>query len=180
MMKKGGDFLSSSPVYAKKPRPNFAFTILYAKFPLTLFCIDIYEYYLAALLGIIRRATEYEEAAMLFVEYPKCSTCKKAKKWLDKHGVAYEDRDIKLDNPTEDELRAWHEASGLPLKRFFNTSGMLYRDMGLKDKLPDMSEDEQFALLASDGMLVKRPIAVTDGSGVLVGFKEAEWAERLA
>lgn len=115
---------------------------------------------------------------MLFVEYPKCTTCKKAKKWLDDTGVAYTDRDIKADNPTEDELRTWHAASGLPLKRFYNTSGMLYRSMGLKDKIPTMSQDEQFALLASDGMLVKRPILV-DGDTVLVGFREAEWAAAL-
>lgn len=116
---------------------------------------------------------------MLFVEYPKCTTCKKAKKWLDERGMSYADRDIKADNPTEDELRAWHAASGLPLKRFFNTSGMLYRSMGLKDKIPTMTQDEQFALLASDGMLVKRPILVSGGT-VLVGFREPQWAEALA
>lgn len=115
---------------------------------------------------------------MLFLQYPPCSTCKKAKKWLDEHGVAYEARDIKQDNPTQEELRAWQARSGLPLKRFFNTSGQLYRSMELTKKLPDMSEDEQFALLATDGMLVKRPILV-DGDTVLVGFKEAEWAEKL-
>jgi len=115
---------------------------------------------------------------MLFVEYPKCTTCKKAKKWLDEHAPGYTDRDIKADNPSAYELRIWHEASGLPLKRFFNTSGMLYREMGLKDKIPTMTEDEQFELLASDGMLVKRPILIK-GDTVLVGFKEAEWAEKL-
>ena len=114
----------------------------------------------------------------LFLCYEKCSTCKKARKWLDAHGVAYDLRPIKEQNPSADELRAWHAASGLPLKRFFNTSGQLYRSMELTKKLPDMSEDEQFALLATDGMLVKRPILV-DGDTVLVGFKEAEWAEKL-
>ena len=110
-----------------------------------------------------------------FVCYPKCSTCKKARDFLDENGVAYEVRDIKTDNPSYEELKEWHEKSGLPLKRFFNTSGMLYRSMELKDKLPDMSEEEQLRLLASDGMLVKRPIAVS-GDKVLVGFKSAEWA----
>lgn len=94
---------------------------------------------------------------MLFVCYPKCSTCQKAKAWLQERGVAFEERDIKQDNPTEQELRAWHEKSGLPLKRFFNTSGLQYKALGLKDKLPAMTEDEQYALLATDGMLVKRP-----------------------
>ena len=98
-------------------------------------------------------------ADVLFLEYPKCSTCQKAKKWLDTHGVTYADRHIVEDNPTADELRAWHERSGLPLKRFFNTSGMLYREMELSKKLPEMSEDEQYALLATNGMLVKRPSA---------------------
>lgn len=98
-------------------------------------------------------------ADVLFLEYPKCSTCQKAKKWLDAHGVTYADRHIVEDNPTADELRAWHERSGLPLKRFFNTSGMLYREMELSKKLPEMSEDEQYALLATNGMLVKRPPA---------------------
>ena len=115
---------------------------------------------------------------MLFVQYPKCSTCKKAAKWLVDHDIAFEDRHIVEDNPTADELRAWHGASGLPLKRFFNTSGMLYRDMQLKDKLPTMSEDEMFELLASNGMLVKRPIVVTDDT-VLVGFREKEWEAAL-
>ena len=111
---------------------------------------------------------------MLFICYPKCSTCQKAKKHLDAQGLPYEERDIKLENPTAEELRLWQAKSGLPLKRFFNTSGMLYRDLGLKDKLDAMSEAEQLTLLASDGMLVKRPILVTD-STVLVGFKEKEW-----
>lgn len=110
-----------------------------------------------------------------FVCYPKCTTCKKARDFLDENGVAYEMRDIKTDNPSYEEIKKWHEKSGLPLKRFFNTSGMLYRSMELKDKLPDMSEEEQLRLLASDGMLVKRPIAVS-GDKVLVGFKPAEWA----
>ena len=115
---------------------------------------------------------------MLFVCYPKCSTCQKARKWLEGQGKDFTVRDIKADNPTESELRQWHEKSGLPLKKFFNTSGNLYKELHLKDRLPGMSEDEQFALLASDGMLVKRPIAV-DGDTVLIGFKEADWAEKL-
>ena len=113
---------------------------------------------------------------MLFVCYPNCSTCKKAKAWLDRQGLDYTLRDIKQEAPTEAELRAWHKASGLPLKRFFNTSGQLYRSMELSKKLPEMSEDEQFRLLASDGMLVKRPILVRDQT-VLVGFREAEWEQ---
>ena len=115
---------------------------------------------------------------MLFVCYPKCSTCQKAKAWLQERGVAFDERDIKQDNPTEQELRAWHEKSGLPLKRFFNTSGLQYKALGLKDKLPAMTEDEQYALLATDGMLVKRPLLIGEDF-VLVGFREAEWAERL-
>ena len=115
---------------------------------------------------------------VLFVEYPACTTCKKAKKWLDERQVSYEDRHIKEQNPTLEELKQWHKTSGLPLKKFFNTSGQLYKSMNLKDKLPDMSEEEQYSLLASDGMLVKRPILVgTDF--VLVGFKEMEWEEKL-
>ena len=114
---------------------------------------------------------------MLFVHYPKCTTCKRAKKWLDEHQISYEERDIKENNPSLEELKEWYQRSGLPLKRF-NTSGMLYKEMKLKDKLPEMSEDEQLALLASDGMLVKRPIVVTKES-VLVGFKEAQWEEEL-
>ena len=113
---------------------------------------------------------------MLYVCYPRCSTCKKAQNWLDEKGLKYELRDIKTDNPTYGELKAWYEKSGLPLKRFFNTSGQLYKSMALKDKLPTMSEDEQLKLLATDGMLVKRPIVVTDDA-VLVGFKEKEWIE---
>ena len=116
---------------------------------------------------------------MLFLEYPKCSTCMKAKKWLDEQGISYEDRHIIEDNPTVEELKDWHERSGLPLKRFFNTSGMKYRELGLKDKLPEMSEEEQYELLATDGMLVKRPLVVGDDF-VLIGFKEALWKETLA
>ena len=108
---------------------------------------------------------------VLFVEYPKCSTCKKAGKWLQEHGVGYDDRHIVEQNPTAEELKEWHEKSGLPLKRFFNTSGQVYRNNGTKDKLPGMSEKEQYALLATDGMLVKRPIVVGEDF-VLVGFKE--------
>ena len=115
---------------------------------------------------------------MLLVCYPRCSTCKKAQKWLDEHGVSYDYRDIKEDNPTESELREWLDKSGLDVKRFFNTSGQLYKSMGLKDKLPDMSVDEKLRLLATDGMLVKRPILI-DGGSVLVGFKEEEWSLKL-
>ncbi len=106
--------------------------------------------------------------------YPRCGTCKKALKWLDDNGFSYEYRHIAEDNPTADELKEWHEKSGLPLKRFFNTSGLKYKELGLKDKIPEMSEDEIIELLSTDGMLVKRPIII-DGDKVLVGFKEAEW-----
>ena len=115
---------------------------------------------------------------MLFLCYPKCSTCQKAQRWLDERGLAYDVRDIKTDNPTADELRDWHRKSGLPLKRFFNTSGLQYKALGLKDRLPGMTEEEQYALLATDGMLVKRPLLL-DGETVLVGFREAQWAEAL-
>ncbi len=113
---------------------------------------------------------------MLFICYPKCTTCQKAKKWLDDNGIHYELRDIKTDNPTLAELTDWYKKSGLPLKRFFNTSGLLYKSLDLKNKLADMSEQEQLELLATDGMLVKRPIAIADDK-ILVGFKEAEWTE---
>lgn len=115
---------------------------------------------------------------MLFVEYPRCSTCRKAKKWLDEHKIDYVDRDIVKDNPQYDELKEWYEKSDSHLKRFFNTSGKIYREKKLKDKLPEMSEDQQLKLLASDGMLVKRPVVVGDDF-VLTGFKEAEWTEKL-
>ena len=115
---------------------------------------------------------------MTFICYPKCTTCQKAQKWLDEHGIAYTLRDIKADRPSREELAAWYAASGLPLKRLFNTSGLLYNSLQLKDKLPAMSDDEQLDLLATDGMLVKRPLLIGDGM-VLVGFKEAEWAERI-
>ena len=115
---------------------------------------------------------------VLFLEYPKCSTCQKAKKWLDENGVAYTARHIVEQNPSAEELRDWAQRSGLPLKRFFNTSGNLYKELGLKDKLKEMSEDEQLALLATDGMLVKRPLVVGDGF-ILTGFKEPEWKERF-
>ena len=111
---------------------------------------------------------------MLFIQYPPCSTCQKAKKWLDAHGLEYTDRNIKENNPSYEELKHWHTVSGLPLKKFFNTSGLIYKSMGLKDRLPDMSEEEQLRLLASDGMLVKRPLLIHE-NGVLVGFREAEW-----
>ena len=113
---------------------------------------------------------------MLFIEYPKCSTCKKAKKYLEGHGIEFEDRHIVEENPTKEELAEWIRISGKPIKKFFNTSGMKYRELGLKDKLPEMSEEEQIELLASDGMLVKRPLLI-DGEMVLTGFKEAEWPE---
>lgn len=113
---------------------------------------------------------------MLFIEYPKCSTCKKAKKWLDDHSIEYTDRNIVEDNPSYEELKEWYLRSGLPLKKFFNTSGMLYKEMNLKDKLPAMSEEEQLKLLASNGMLVKRPLLVTEDI-IRTGFKEAEWTE---
>lgn len=115
---------------------------------------------------------------MLFICYPKCSTCRKAEKWLEKNNIEYTKRDIAEDNPSYDELKEWHSVSGLPLKRFFNTSGVLYREMKLKDRLPEMSEEDQLSLLATDGMLVKRPLLV-DGDCVLVGFKEAEWSDKL-
>lgn len=115
---------------------------------------------------------------MLFLEYPPCTTCKKAKKWLDDNSIAYEARHIKENNPTYDELKAWYENSGLPLKKFFNTSGLQYRALELKDKLPSMSEEEQLRLLATDGMLVKRPLIVTD-SAVLTGFKAEVWEKLL-
>lgn len=114
---------------------------------------------------------------MLFICYPKCSTCQKAKKWLEANNIEYKERHIVEDNPTFEELKDWHSKSGLPLKKFFNTSGLLYKEMKLKDKLPAMSEEEQLKLLASNGMLVKRPLLV-NGDTVLVGFKEADWAER--
>ena len=115
---------------------------------------------------------------MIFICYPKCSTCLKAEKYLQAHNIEYTKRDIKTDNPTADELRAWQKNSDLPLKKFFNTSGILYKQMQLKDKLPTMTEDEQIKLLATDGMLVKRPFVVGDGF-VLTGFKEKEWEEKL-
>lgn len=115
---------------------------------------------------------------MIFIQYPKCSTCQKAKKWLDAHKIAYTERHIAEDNPSYDELKQWYGKSGFKLKKFFNTSGLLYKEMQLKDKLSTMSEEEQLKLLASDGMLVKRPILVDDDN-VLVGFKEAEWAEKF-
>ncbi len=117
--------------------------------------------------------------AVLFLEYPKCSTCKKAKAWLDAHGVEHVDRHIVEDNPTAEELASWQQLSGLPLRRFFNTSGMKYRELGVKEKLDaGMTDDEAFALLATDGMLVKRPLVVTDAT-VLIGFKEPAWEEAL-
>ena len=115
---------------------------------------------------------------MLFLCYPKCSTCQKARKWLDEHGIKYTERHIVEKNPTYDELKVWYQQSGLPIKKFFNTSGMLYKEQKLKDKLPDMSEEEQLTLLATDGMLVKRPLVIGDDF-VLTGFKEAEWKEKV-
>jgi len=113
-----------------------------------------------------------------FICYPKCTTCQKARKWLDENNIEYEFRDIKLENPSLEELTAWHKLSGLPLRKFFNTSGLLYKSMELKTKLPNMTDEEMLALLATDGMLVKRPLAIGDDF-VLVGFKEAEWVEKL-
>ena len=124
------------------------------------------------------RGISERKIKMLFICYPKCTTCQKAKKWLDDNGIEYELRDIKDDNPKLSELTKWYKKSGLPLKRFFNTSGLLYKSMGLKDKLPDMSEEEQLELLATDGMLVKRPIIVTE-KAVLTGFKESEWNDLI-
>lgn len=115
---------------------------------------------------------------MLFIQYPPCSTCQKAKKWLDVNGISYEPRHIKEENPSYEELKDWYARSGLPLKRFFNTSGLLYKSLGLKEKLPAMSEEEQLHLLASDGMLVKRPLLIA-GNRILVGFKEMEWEKLL-
>ena len=115
---------------------------------------------------------------MLFICYPKCSTCQKAKKFLNEHNIEFAERHIVEDNPSYDEIKEWYQKSGLLLKKFFNTSGLLYKEMQLKDKLPAMSEEEQLQLLATNGMLVKRPIVV-DGDTVLVGFKEAEWTEKL-
>ena len=116
--------------------------------------------------------------SVLFLQYPPCTTCKKAKAWLDERGVAYEARNIKEENPTAEELKAWHEKSGLPLKKFFNTSGLAYKALGLKDRLPTMSEEEQYQLLASDGMLVKRPLVIGE-KFVLVGFREEQWTQVL-
>ena len=115
---------------------------------------------------------------MKFICYPKCTTCQKAKKWLDDNNVEYELRDIKINNPTLEELKEWHEKSGLPLKKFFNTSGLLYKSLELKNKLPQMTDDEMLNLLSTDGMLVKRPLLVNE-KFVLVGFKESEWREKI-
>ena len=128
--------------------------------------------------GIIKQSTERGVIPVLFLLYPPCSTCQKAKRWLDDHGIAYEARHIKEENPTRQELEAWYTRSNLPLKRFFNTSGLAYKSLGLKDKLPTMSEAEQLDLLAADGMLVKRPLVIGD-EFVLVGFKPAEWEQTL-
>ena len=116
--------------------------------------------------------------SIIFLCYPKCTTCQKAKKWLETNGISFNERDIKEENPDAEELREWHEISGQPLKKFFNTSGLLYKELCLKDKLPEMSEAEQFKLLASNGMLVKRPMLIGE-KFVLIGFKENEWAEKL-
>lgn len=118
-----------------------------------------------------------EKMSVLFLEYPKCSTCKRAKAWLTENGITFDDRHIVEDNPTAEELKAWWEKSGLPLKKFFNTSGLVYKEQNLKERLPNMSEEEQLALLATNGMLVKRPLVIGEDF-VLIGFKEAEW-ERL-
>ncbi len=115
---------------------------------------------------------------MLFICYPKCTTCQKARKWLESQHIPYEMRDIKIENPSKEELKEWYKKSGLPLKRFFNTSGILYKEMKLKDKLSQMSEEEQLDILATDGMLVKRPIVVSEDT-ILTGFKEKEWEVKL-
>ena len=115
---------------------------------------------------------------MIFIEYPKCSTCKKAKKWLDDHNIKYEDRHIIDNNPTFDELKEWYHKSNLDIKRFFNTSGMLYKEMNLKDKLPNMNEYEMLEILSTNGMLVKRPLIISDDV-ILTGFKEKEWEDNL-
>ena len=120
------------------------------------------------------RSNFKEDAMLKFICYPKCTTCQRAQKWLDSNGVKYELRDIKLDNPSKKEISEWYKKSSLPLKKFFNTSGLLYKSLELKSKLPDMSDDEMLELLSSDGMLVKRPLLIGDGL-VLVGFKEEEW-----
>ncbi|MCI1211718.1 MULTISPECIES: arsenate reductase family protein [Bifidobacterium] len=123
--------------------------------------------------------TDHNADALLFVCYSRCSTCAKARRWLGEHDIAFTERDIKTDNPTKAELTAWYHASGLPIRRFFNTSGQIYRALGLKDKLPAMSDDEALELLATDGMLVKRPIVVT-AHGILVGFAPEVWRTSLA
>ena len=115
---------------------------------------------------------------MLFIEYPPCSTCQKAKKWLDAHNISYTARHIKEVNPNYEELKTWYASSGMPLKKFFNTSGLLYKSLNLKDKLPTMTEEEQLRLLATDGMLIKRPLVISDGT-ILTGFRETEWEEKL-
>ena len=115
---------------------------------------------------------------MLFLCYPRCGTCQKARKWLDERGIAYTLRDIKEENPSRDELTLWHRRSGLPLKRFFNTGGLQYKALNLKDRLPDMGEEEQLELLSTDGMLVKRPLLIGEDF-VLAGFREKDWAEKL-
>ena len=124
------------------------------------------------------RACWERETMLKFICYPKCTTCQKARKWLDENNIEYEFRDIKLENPSIEELTAWYKLSGLPLRKFFNTSGLLYKSMELKTRLPNMAEEEMLSLLATDGMLVKRPLAIGDDF-VLVGFKEADWAEKL-
>lgn len=116
---------------------------------------------------------------MLFLEYPPCSTCQKARRWLDAHNISYTARHIKEENPSYEELKAWYTMSGLPLKKFFNTSGLVYKSLNLKEKLPTMTEEEQLRLLATDGMLVKRPLVVTDDGKILTGFREGEWEQRL-
>ena len=130
------------------------------------------------ILQVFNIVKKKEESSMIFICYPKCSTCQKAKKWLDEQNIEYTERHIVDTNPSYEELKEWYSKSGLPLKRFFNTSGLLYKEMQLKEKLPTMSEEEQLKLLATNGMLVKRPLVV-NGDIVLVGFKAAEWAEKL-
>lgn len=131
------------------------------------------------MIGHMKLKNDEENSMLKFICYPKCTTCQKAAKWLDDNKIQYELRDIKTDNPTLEELSVWYKASGLPLKKFFNTSGLLYKSLELKTKLPDMSEEEMLSLLATDGMLVKRPLLIGDDF-ILIGFKESEWNEKAA
>ena len=154
-------------------------SIFINKYRNVLYFITVYPFSTSVVLGKIKPISKEDvDMSLLFIQYPPCSTCKKAKAWLDQNNQEYQNRSIKEQNPAAEELKAWHKKSGLPLKRFFNTSGVLYKEMGLKDKLASMTEEEQFALLATDGMLVKRPLLIGDDF-VLVGFKDSQWKETL-